>query len=81
MKEKTLPPIHDTTIEREGTEYNWEIVWRNQKMKFPYGIDHQSSISKDIVRELWTMVEKCMQYNPSDRYETTFLIEDCRLSF
>ena len=67
MKEKILPPIHDTTIEREGNEYNWEIIWRNQKMKFPYGIDSSRAISKDIVKELWMMVDKCMQYNPNDR--------------
>ena len=67
MKSQTLPPIYDTTIEKDGHEFPWEIVWRNQKLKFPIGMDPSSTASKDIVKELWIMVDKCMQYNPNDR--------------
>ena len=67
MKQRTLPPIYETTIERDGHEFPWEIAWRNQKLKFPIGMDPSSTASKDIVKELWIMVDKCMQYNPNDR--------------
>ena len=69
MKSQTLPPIYETTIEKDGHEFPWEIEWRNQKLRFPIGMDPSSTANKDIVRELWTMVDKCMQYNPNERFQ------------
>ena len=67
MKSQTLPAIYETTIEKDGTEFSWEIEWRNQKLKYPIGMDQSSTANQDIVKELWIMVDKCMQYNPNDR--------------
>ena len=36
-------------------------------------MDPSSTASKDIVKELWIMVDKCMQYNPNDRYNAKSL--------